>query len=148
MDLVPRKPFRELSSLRHEMDNLWNRFFDESPFGERKTREWLPSVDISETNDKLLVKAELPGLDSKDISVTMAGDMLTIKGEKKKESEEKDEHHHCIERYCGSFQRVFRLPAGVQADKVSASFKKGVLKIELPKTEESKKKQIEIKIKE
>jgi len=129
------------------MDKLWNTFLGETPFSRRFAEEWLPSVDISETEDKLLIKAELPGLEAKDVSVSISGDILTIKGEKKKEEEEKDEHHHYVERYSGSFQRSFRLPVNVQADKVDAAFEKGVLKVTLPKVEEAKKKEIEIKVK-
>ena len=107
----------------------------------------MQSVDISETEDKILIKAELPGLDTKDVNVSISGDILIIKGEKKKEEEEKDEHHHYIERYSGSFQRSFRLPVNIQTDKVKADFDKGVLKVTLPKAEETKKKDIEIKVK-
>ena len=89
----------------------------------------------------------MPGLDAKDVNVSISGDVLTIKGEKKKEEEEKDEHHYCVERYSGSFQRSFRLPANVQSDKVEATFDKGVLKIALTKAEEAKKKEIEVKVK-
>ena len=147
MEIVPWRPFGgELSSFRKEMDNLWNRFFGEAPFARPLAKEWSPSVDISETKDKLLIKAELPGLEAKDVNVSISGDLLIIKGEKDKEEEEKDEHYHCIERCCGSFQRSFRLPVNVQADKVEAAFDKGVLKITLPKIEEAKKKEIEIKV--
>jgi HSP20 family protein len=147
MELVPWRPFGELGSFRREMDRLWNRFFGESPLSTTFTEEWLPSVDVSEAKDKVFVKAELPGLEAKDVDVTISGDVLTIKGEKKKEEEEKDGDHYCCERYYGSFQRTFRLPAGVKDDKVEATFDKGVLKIVLPKTEEAKKKAIEIKVK-
>jgi HSP20 family protein len=129
------------------MDDLWNRFLGETPFSRAFTEEWLPSADISETKDNLLIKAELPGLDPKDINVSVSGDLLTIKGEKKKEEEEKDEHHYFMERYYGSFQRSFRLPVNVQGDKVEATFDKGVLNITLPKSEEAKKKEIEVKVK-
>ena len=147
MELVPWRPFGEVSSVRREMDRLWNRFLGETPFARTFTEEWLPSVDISETEDKLLIKAELPGLEAKDINVSISGDILTIKGEKKKEEEEKDEHHYCVERYYGSFQRSFQLPTGVQADKVEATFDKGVLKVRLQKVEEAKKREIEVKVK-
>jgi HSP20 family protein len=148
MELVPWRPFGgELDSLRKEMDSLWNRFFGERPFTRPFTEEWSPSVDISETEDKLLIKAELPGLEAKDVDVSISGDLLTIKGEKEKEKEEKDEHHYRAERYYGSFQRSFQLSTSVQADKVEATFDKGVLKVTLPKVEEAKKKQIEIKVK-
>ena len=147
MDLVSWRPFRgELSSMRREMDELWNRFFGETPFFRTFPEEWSPSVDISETKDELLIKAELPGLDAKDVDVSISGDVLTIIGEKKREEEEKDEHHYRAERYYGSFQRSFQLPTSVQADKVKATFDKGVLKVTLPKVEEAKKKQIEIKV--
>jgi len=149
MELVPWRPFRgELTPMRREMDELWNRFFGEAPFYRSLAEEWSPSIDLSETKDSLVVKAELPGLDVKDVEVSISGNLLTIRGEKKKEEEEKDEHHYRSERYYGSFQRVFQLPTNVKADKVGASFDKGVLKVTLPKVEEAKKKQIEVKVKE
>jgi HSP20 family protein len=149
MDLVPWRPFGgELSSLRREMDRMWDRFFGEAPLGRRIGEEWWPSVDVSETKDNLVVKAELPGLEAKDVDVSISGDVLTIKGEKKKEEEEKDEHHHYVERCYGSFQRSFRLPTNVKSDKIDASFEKGVLKVTLPKVEEAKKKKIEVKAKQ
>lgn len=109
MKIVPRRSLGELSSFRWEMDKLWNRFFGERPIAGMLTEQWLPSVDISETEDKVLIKAELPGLEAKDVNVSISGDLLTIRGEKKKEEEEKDEHEYCVERYYGSFQRVFEL---------------------------------------
>ena len=147
MELMPWRPFGELGSIRSEMDRLWNKFLGETPFVRSLTEEWSPSVDISQTKDKLVIKAELPGLDAKDVNVSISGDLLTIKGEKKKEEEEKDEHRHYMERYYGSFQRSFQLPVNVKTDKIEATFDKGVLKITLPKTEEAKKKEIEIKVK-
>jgi HSP20 family protein len=147
MELVPWRPFGELRSFRNEMDRLWNRFLGERPFGRTFTEEWLPSIDVTETKDNLLIMAELPGLEAKDVDVSVSGDILTIKGEKKKEEEEKDEHYYHCERYCGSFQRSFRLPVNIEADKVEATFDKGVLKVTLPKAEEAKKKKIEIKVK-
>jgi HSP20 family protein len=147
MELSPWKPFGELSPFRKEMDRLWNRFLGETPFARTFNEMWSPSVDISETKDDFVVKAELPGLEAKDVNVSISGNVLTIKGEKKAEEEEKDEHYHRVERYSGSFQRVFQLPSGVKADKVEANFDKGVLKVTLPKVEEAKKKEIEVKVK-
>ena len=147
MDIVPWKPFTELTTLRRDLDSLWDRFFPEAPFFERyTTHEWLPTIDLTETKDKLVVKAELPGLEAEDVELTLADDVLTIQGEKKEEKEEKDEHHFFVERYTGSFERQIRLPAHVKTDKVDAKFDKGVLTITLPKTEEAKKKVIEVKI--
>ena len=147
MELVPWRPFGELSSFRGEMDKFLNRYFGERPFAGMPSEGWAPSVDISETKDNFIVKAELPGLEAKDVNVSISGDLLIIKGEKKKEEEEKDEHHHYVERYSGSFQRVFVLPGRVKGDKVDAIFEKGVLKVTLPKVEEAKKKEIEVKVK-
>jgi HSP20 family protein len=149
MDLVPWRPFGgELTPFRREMDDLWKRFFGQIPLAKRLGEEWWPSVDVLETKDNLVVKAELPGLEAKDVDVSISGDVLTIKGEKQKEEEEKDEHHHYVERYYGSFQRSFKLPSTVQTDKIEASFDKGVLKVTLPKVEEAKKKKIEVKVKQ
>jgi HSP20 family protein len=147
MELVPRRLFGELSPFRKEMDKLWDRFLGETHFDRTSAETWSPLVDISETKDNFVVKAELPGLEAKDVNVSISGDILTVKGEKKAEEEEKDENYHRIERYSGSFQRVFQLPSGVKADKVKATFDKGVLKVTLPKVEDAKKKKIEVKIK-
>ncbi len=147
MEPVPWKPLGELTSFRREMDRLWDRFFGERPFAKLFEREWGPTVDISETKDDLVVKADLPGLEAKDVDISISGDMLTIKGEKTKEEEEKGEHCYYSERYCGTFQRSLRLPVNVQIDKAKATFDKGVLKITLPKSEEARKKKIEINIK-
>ena len=143
MELVHWRPFGgELSSFRREMDKFWNSLFGGAPSSGTLTEEWVPSVDISETKDNFVIRAELPGLEASDVNVAVSEDLLTIKGEKKKEEEEKDEHHYCAERYYGAFQRVFQLPASIKADKVDATFKKGVLKVTLPKAEEAKRKAI------
>ena len=147
MELVPWKPFGELSSFRKEMDRLWNRFAGEASFAKTFTEEWFPSVDVLEAKNKIIVKAVLPGLEAKDVSVSISEDVLTIKGERKKEEEEKGEHYYHCESYCGSFQRSFRLPVNVQSDKIEATFDKGILKVTLPKTKEAKKKEIEVKVK-
>ena len=144
MEIVPRRPFRELRTLRREMDNLWNRFFGETTLPSVFAKEWAPTVDVSETKEHVVVKAEMPGLEAKDIDVSLSGDLLTIKGEKKEE-EKKDEHYHYRERYAGSFRRSLRLPVGVKSDKVEAAFKNGVLNITIHKAEEAKKKAIKIK---
>jgi HSP20 family protein len=147
MNIIPWKPFDELTTLRREMDNLWDRFFPEAPLHERYiSHEWLPSIDLTETKDKLIVKAELPGLDTKDIELTLTEDILTIRGEKKEEKETKDEHHFFVERYSGVFERKVKLPTLVKTGKIEATFDKGVLTINLPKSEEAKKKETKIKI--
>jgi HSP20 family protein len=126
MDIISWRSFGgELSSLRQEMDRLWDRFVSESPLARRITGEWWPTLDVSEAKDNFMIKAEVPGMDEKDVNVTISGDVLTIKGERKKEEEEKDKHHYRAEGYYGSFQRSFRLPTCVQADKIEAAFDKG-----------------------
>ena len=126
------------------MEDFWNRFFGELPSAEGSWA-WSPSDDISETDGSVMVKVDLPGLDPKDIDIDITGDTLTLRGEKKTEEEKKEERYYCRERYYGSFQRSFRLSAGVQSDKVEAKFKNGILTIDIPKSEESKQKKIEIK---
>ncbi|MBN2808404.1 MAG: Hsp20/alpha crystallin family protein [Deltaproteobacteria bacterium] len=147
MELMPWRPSGELTTLRREMDNLWNRFWGGTSLPTFTAEEWLPPVDLSETKENLLVRAELPGMDAKDIKVTISGDILSIKGEKREEKESKDEHCYCSERYAGAFQRNIRLPVNVKSDKINATFDKGVLQISLAKTEESKVKEIEVKVK-
>jgi HSP20 family protein len=145
-ELTPWRPF-EFDRIRREMDRLWDSFLEGRPVRRvEDDREWLPSVDVSETKNDLVIKAEMPGLDPKDIDISMNNGYLTIKGEKKNGKEEKDENYHLIERSYGSFTRSVRLPREVQSDKITASFKNGILKITLPKSEEAKKKEIKIKV--
>jgi len=105
-----------------------------------------PTVDLYEEKDDIVVKAELPGMEKDNIEVNLSDDRLTIRGEKKKEEEIKKENYYRSERSYGSFIRTLELPTEVQADKVKANFKNGVLEIRLPKTEESKKKETKVKI--
>ncbi len=146
-ELTTWKPFRELDRMRGEMDRLWDTFIEGRPSwrGEEKG-EWFPPVDVSETKNDVVVKAELPGIDPKDIDLSLSDGHLLIKGEKKQEKEEKDEDYHFIERSYGSFIRSVHLPKEVKHDKVSASYKDGVLKIVLPKSESAKTKEIKIKV--
>ncbi len=145
-ELVPWRPFRELERMRREMDRIWDSFFERRPARVEEEAEWLPTLDVSETKDSYVVKAELPGIDPKEIDISLMNDILTIKGEKKQEKEEKEENYHIIERSYGAFTRSVRLPGQVQSDKINATFKNGVLKVTLPKTEEAKKKEIKIKV--
>ncbi|MBS3917663.1 MAG: Hsp20/alpha crystallin family protein [Deltaproteobacteria bacterium] len=133
--------------MRRDMDRLWDSFFEG---GHRKrgeeAGEWFPALDVSETKNDIVVKTEVPGLDPKDIDISLSEGVLAIKGEKKQEKEEKEENYHLIERSFGSFTRSVRLPGDVQSDKITASYKNGVLKVTLPKSEEAKKKEIKIKV--
>jgi len=146
MALVPWKPFDEFTTFRREMDRLWDRFFSERPALDMLEKGWEPTMDITETKSDLIVKAELPGIDPKEIDISLTGDTLTIKGEKQQEKEEKEENYYRIERSYGIFSRTIKLPMSVQNDKIKASYQHGVLKITLPKSEEAKQKQIKIKV--
>jgi len=117
------------------------RFFGEEGL---KSGAWVPAVDIYETDQNIVLKAELPGVDPKDVEATVHEGTLYLKGERKYEKEVKEEHYHHIERAYGSFSRSFTLPASVDADKVQAEFKDGVLTLTLPKKEEAKAKKIKI----
>ncbi len=146
-ELTTWRPFRDLDRMRSEMDRLWDSFFEER--STRKTgdgEEWLPMVDVSETKNDIIVKAEIPGMDAKDLDLSLTDGSLVIRGEKKKEKEEKEENYHFVERSYGSFVRTIPLPKEVRHDKINASYKDGVLKVVLPKSEEAKTKEIRIKV--
>jgi HSP20 family protein len=145
-ELVKREPFGELSRLRREVDRLWEDFFAPKGWGLRPWEgEWAPALDVSETADKVVVKAEVPGIDPQEINLTLAGDVLTIKGEKKSEREETKANYHLVERSYGSFSRSLTLPAAVDQDQIDAKYEKGVLTITCPKKEEVKPRAIAIK---
>jgi HSP20 family protein len=139
-------PFRDFERMRRNMDRLWDSFFERGVRGADEDGEWLPYLDVAETKNEIVVKAEVPGMDAKDIDISLSDGLLTIKGEKKQEREEKEENYHLVERSYGAFTRSIRLPKEVQSDKISASYKNGVLKVTLPKSEEAKKKEIKIKV--
>jgi HSP20 family protein len=129
-----------------EMDRLLNRFLEEKLQEESSAgAEWAPSMDVSETKDSLIAKLEVPGMDPKDIQISLQENLLTIKGEKTQEQDEKEEHFHRVERTYGMFARSVRLPVTVDASKVAASFKNGLLTITLPKTPTSRGTTIPIK---
>jgi HSP20 family protein len=145
MALIPWRPWREMDVLRREMDRIWERFSGERP-GELAAGEWSPSLDVSESEDRIVVKAEAPGMDPKKIDISLSNGVLTLKGEKKREREEKNENFHLVERSYGSFSRSVRLPAEVAEDKVKANYKDGILTITLPKTEKAKERAIKIEV--
>jgi HSP20 family protein len=146
LDLIPSRERRQLDRFRSEMDGLFDRFFDWRPFDPSiRKSEWMPAIDVSETPKQIVVKAEIPGMEAKDMDISLNGRVLTLKGEKKSEQEEKEENYHRVERRYGAFSRSFELPTDVDANKVKASYKDGVLKLSLPKTKEQSVKKIEIK---
>ena len=135
-----------VAALRDEMNRLFDNFWSGDFLPERfPFARAFPTLDVTETEDAVLVKAEIPGLEAKDIEVTLSGDVLTLRGEKKEEKEENEKNVHHREVRYGAFSRSIQLPAGVEGDKVSAECKKGVLRITLPKTEKERAKKIVVK---
>jgi len=149
MAIVKYNPLRELRTMQDQMDRLLNLSWGAPDFPGEDIKEgvWQPAVDIYETPESIVIKAELPDVEQKDIDVRIEDNTLTIKGERKHESEVKKENYHRIERYFGSFQRSFKLPGTVNQEGVSANCEKGVLTVTLPKKEEVKPKQINIEVK-
>jgi len=152
--VTPRRSIMDLGRWERDMDRMMEDFFG------RRTRPWwperwfrgdelerrVPLVDVFEDKDEIVVKAEIPGMDKDNIEVNLTDHTLTIKGEKKKEEEIKEENYYRAERSYGSFIRTVELPAEVHTDKVKANFKNGVLEVRMPKTEAAKAKEIKVKV--
>lgn len=138
-------PFAELLDMRREMDRVFASFLGGTqavPTG----GVWAPAVDIQETKDSFVVKAELPGMKQEDIQITIVDNTLTLKGERRQENEVRNGGYTRVERAYGTFQRALALPSVVNAEKVQAKYKDGVLEIDLPKKEEAKPKEIKVQI--
>ena len=147
MALARWRPRGSLFDVRNEADRLFDTLLPDAPWrGDVPGGSWAPSVDISEANGELVVAAELPGLNRDDVSIRIENNVLTLKGEKNKEEEKEGTNYYRVERRCGNFTRSFALPNTVDANKVKAAFKDGVLTITLPKTEEAKGKEIPIEV--
>jgi HSP20 family protein len=140
-------PFGQLSRLQDEIDRLF-----ENPWrgwlapAKSFLGEWTPPIDVYEDKDNVFVKAELPGMKKEDIEVSVLGDMLNISGERKGEEGQQTAEGYRSERYFGRFQRSISLPVSVEGDKIHADYKEGILTIKCPKTEDARRKQIEIKV--
>jgi HSP20 family protein len=154
-DLIPRRrkeretaPTTSPWLFRREFDDFIERFFGDEPLARQGIfgRTFSPVVDIVENDTDITVKAEIPGMEQKDLDVNLAGDVLTIRGEKKAEHEEKGDNFHRIERSYGSFSRSLALPCEVEEDKVEATYKNGVLSLRLPKSEKCKTKAVKITV--
>jgi HSP20 family protein len=147
MAIVRWEPLRELSSLQNEMNRLFNTAFDTPTPGNGGTvRRWVPAMDLVETADDFVLRADLPGMSQDDVKIELEDNVLTVSGERKSEHETKGEGYHRVERAFGSFSRSLTLPKGVDADAVKASFDNGVLEIHVPKPEERKPRRIEIAV--
>ncbi len=148
MALVKWDPFKDLLTIQDRMNRLFDDFITKTRGEEDLVRGvWSPAVDIYETDKEIVLKAELPGINKDDVVVEVKDNILLLKGERKSEKEVKEENFHRMERSYGTFQRSFTLPNTVDKDRVKASYKNGVLKIELPKTSTRKLKQIKVEVK-
>ena len=139
-ELSPWAPLRDL-------EGQFNRLFGElardyDPFD----RGWAPAVDLKENEQDYTLEADLPGMKKEEVDITVIDNVITLKGERRHESETKEKDYHRVERRYGSFERSFEIPGGFDADKIAAHFDNGVLRVTLPKREESKPKQIEVKV--
>jgi HSP20 family protein len=149
MALVRWDPARELDALQGDMNRLFDSFFGRrdgvaaaNGFGSRR---WIPPMDVVETEDHLVLRADLPGLGRDDIEIEVKEGILTISGERKAQHEEKREGFHRVERSFGRFSRALELPKGIEADNIEAGFERGVLEVRMPKPAERKPTRIEIR---
>jgi HSP20 family protein len=142
MALIRWEPARELGSLQGEMNRLFNTFFE----GDREgaNRRWTPAMDLLEADDHLVLRADLPGLSEDDVQIEVQDNVLTVSGERKAEREETRNGYYRVERAFGSFSRSLTLPEGIDAERIEASFDKGVLEVRIPKPEERKPRRISI----
>ncbi len=147
MAIVRWEPFRDLPTTQRDFSRLFQEtfgnFFSEDALS---TRTWAPAVDIYETENNLVLKADLPGVDPKDVEIKVEDGMLYLKGERKFEQEVKEENYHRVERAYGSFARSFSLPNSIDSDKVTAEYKDGQLLLTMPKREEAKPKTIKVSV--
>jgi len=145
MSLIKWDPFREIENMfdRYTRAVGWPRSGSQEIM---TTGDWSPRVDIAENDKEFVIKAEIPEVNKEDVKVSVDNGVLTIQGERKQEKEEKGKKFHRVERYYGSFTRSFTLPENVDESKVKASFKDGMLNLNIPKTEKDKPKAIEVKV--
>jgi HSP20 family protein len=145
MTLVRWEPVRELSSLQGEMNRLFNTFFDTPmPGGSGVARRWVPAMDLVETDDHFVLRADLPGMSRDDVSIELEDQVLTISGERKAEQNEQHEGFVRVERAFGRFARSLTLPEGVDPDGITAEFHDGVLEVRVPKPEQRRPRKVTI----
>ncbi len=146
MELIRWNPMYDRFNLRHRMDKMLGDFFYPSTQGQEDSGvwNWNPAADIYENDDNIVIKAELPGIDKKDITVDVKNRVLTLKGERSSDDETKEDNYYRRERRYGRFERAFTLPVEVDLEKIKADYTDGVLKIEIPKPQEKKPKKITV----
>ena len=147
MTLVRRNPYRELEDMSDRLNRIFSRPSAQTNENEpMMVADWVPSVDVNESDGEYQIRAEIPDVKKDDVKVTLEKSVLTIQGERKQEKEEKGRKYHRVERTYGRFVRSFALPDLVEEEKVKAEFKDGVLHLRLPKSEKAKPKTIEVKV--
>lgn len=149
MAIVRWEPFRDMLSLQERVNRIFEESFRTRTSGEEDWAlggSWAPAVDIYEQDNNIVLKAELPGLDPKDVDIRLENNTLTLQGERKLDTEVKRESYHRVERSYGTFTRSFTLPAVVDQQNIKADYREGVLRVTLPKREEAKPKQISISV--
>ena len=148
MALIRWEPARELATIQNEMNRLFGTFF-EAPLGAENSngqslRRWIPAMDLVETQDEFVLRADLPGLTENDVNIELEDNVLTISGERKAEHEARKEGYYRVERASGSFSRSLTLPEGIDPEQVRAQFDNGVLEVRIPKPEERKPRKVTI----
>ncbi len=150
MALIRWEPVRELNTIQSEMNRLFNTFFDTPTAtnggSAQPLRRWLPAMDLLETGDHFVLRADLPGLSEGDVNIELEDNVLTISGERKAEHEDRKEGYYRVERAFGSFSRSLTLPEGIEAEAITASFHNGVLEVKVPKPEERKPRKVAISV--
>ena len=146
MALVRWDPIRDLDSLQTDMNRLFDRFFEGGRANGNggAVRRWIPAMDLVESEDNLVLRADLPGMKEEDVEIEIKDGVLTVSGERKAEHEQKGEGFHRVERAFGRFSRSLQLPDGIDAGKVAASFEDGVLEVKVPKPEQTKPTRVQI----
>lgn len=145
MNIVKYDPFLDLKTLQNEMNRLFSGSFSRSSQDEVLRGAWSPSVDIFENKNEIVLEAELPGMNSEDVNISIENNVLTLHGERKFEKKDESDNFHRVERSYGSFTRSFTLPPTVSSESTNAEFENGVLRLTLAKREEAKPRRIEIK---
>jgi len=148
MSMTRWEPFRGLNTLQEQVNRLFEDSFSRSRSGHAELASWAPAVDVYETESELVVKADLPDVQEKDIDVRMENNTLTIRGERKFSNEVQDDNYLRVERAFGTFSRSFSLPNTVNTEAIKADYRNGVLSVRMPKREETKPKQIKISVSE
>jgi HSP20 family protein len=147
MALIRWEPVAELNTIQNEMNRLFNNFFDQPAASGRAgtpARRWLPAMDLVETAEQYVLRADLPGLSDEDVNIQLEDNVLTISGERTAQHEQHEEGYYRLERAAGQFARSLTLPDGVDPDGVQAHFDRGVLEIRIPKPEQKKPRQVQI----